>query len=158
MGGGGGGAEGTGVYAPVWFDRNTPEFAFDLTETFFLTWKTEETEAKVRKFEEAKADVIAAWKRGKARELAETAAKELKKKITDKAIKDLATLRDFAAENKVTPIELDPLAKVKMHPGFAPGMPAMYLPGNIPAENVEFADDEMIKSLLDLRDKPKGET
>ena len=76
----------SGVFSPTWFDRNTPEFAFDLKETFFLTWKTEESEAKVRKFEDAKADVAAAWKRLKARELAETAAKDLQKKVTDKGI------------------------------------------------------------------------
>ena len=112
----------------------------------------------MRKFEEAKADVLAAGKRIKARELAEAAAKDLKKKVADKGIKDLATLRDFAAENKVPLIELDPLAKVKMHPGFAPGMPAMYLPGSIPPDKVEFANDEMIKQLLEMLDKPKGET
>ena len=151
-------AEATGVYAPTWFDRNTPEFAFDLTEPFYLTWKTDETEPKVKTFEAAQPEVVAAWKRVKAREFAEKATKDLQKRVTDQGIKDLATLKDFAEKNNIPLVEMDPIAKNKMHPSPVPNMPAFYLPPTIPAEKVEYASNEMIKQILDMRDKSRGET
>jgi hypothetical protein len=147
----------SGVYTPIWFENKSPETAPDLSETFYLTWKTEETEPKQRTFEAAKKDVEAAWKLGKARELAEAAAKDLQKKMADAKITDRAALVAFAANNKIATIDLEPLAKNKFLPNPHPGLPSFYQPPRIPPEKVEFGFG-MTERVLELRDKQLGAT
>jgi len=148
----------TVLYDPLWFENKSPDTQFSSAdEPYYLTWVTDEVDARIRTFEAAKADVLAAWKRDKARELALEAAKKLQKEVRDAAIKDLAVLKDFAAKNKVELIELSPLAKATPHPAVQPGMPPTYMPPNINRDKIQYSTRQMIESILDLRDKPLGE-
>jgi hypothetical protein len=64
---------GLGTYQP--FSSNALEL--DAGFTTYLFWKTEERAAKVPTFSEAREEVVAAWKREKARKLAEKKAQDL---------------------------------------------------------------------------------
>jgi hypothetical protein len=64
---------GLGTYQP--FSSNALEL--DAGFTTYLFWKTEERAVKVPTFAEAKEEVVAAWKRDKARNLAEKKAQDL---------------------------------------------------------------------------------
>ena len=70
-------------------DNMSPEARFlDDSSTFYLTWKTEETKAKIpKKLDNVKDQVVAAWKRQKARDLAQEAANALQKKVRDRRLK-----------------------------------------------------------------------
>src|SRR5262249_12669797 len=72
------------LYDPIWFENQAPTVFSSGDETFYLTWKTEETDARVRSFDAAKKDVEDAWRRLKARELANEAATKLEKDVRDK--------------------------------------------------------------------------
>src|SRR5262249_48384859 len=105
----------------------------------------------------ARKDVEDGWKRHKARELAEEAAKAIQKEIREKGIKDLALLRDFAAQHKIEPVELKPLAKAMKHPSFQPNMPPTYMPPTIEPDKVAYPARDMVNQIVDMRDKPIGE-
>jgi hypothetical protein len=125
---------------------------------FYLAWKFEQVEPKVRTFEEAKADVEKAWKRIKARELAAKAAADLQKELRDKTINNLASLKDFAAQHKIELIEVGPIALRQETPaGMGSGMPT-YMPPPTPRDKVPFGTRDFSVKLMDLRDKPIGET
>lgn len=148
----------TTLFDPLWFENKSPDTSFsNADEPYYLTWITDDVDARIRTFEAAKPDVLAAWKRDKARELADEAAKKLQKEVRDAAIKDLAVLKDFAAKNKVELIELSPLAKVMPQPAVQPGMPPTYMAPNINRDKVEYPTRQMVDQILDLRDKPLGE-
>jgi hypothetical protein len=142
-------------YRPQWFQGEPTAGFTKPEEEFFLAWKTEELEAKVRTFEEAKADVEKAWKRMKARELASKAAEDLQKQVRDKAVKNLATLNDFAAQNKITPVEVGPFALRNETPT---GRSTMYRFPEVTRDKVTFPTPEFAMKLMDLRDKPIGDT
>jgi len=72
-------------------------------------------------------------------------------------LRDRAALKQFAAEHKIEPIELDPLAKIVSRPSTRPGMPPVFFPPSVPADKVEFASRELTAAIVDMRDKPKGE-
>ena len=146
------------LYQPQWFQMMSPSFPASDDTTYFLTWKTDESDAKVpKKWEDVKDKVVAGWKRMKAQKLAADAVNALQKEARDKALRDRAALKQFAAEHKIEPIELDPLAKIVSHPSTRPGMPPVFFGPTIPADKVELASPEMTTAIIDMRDKPKGE-
>src|SRR5205823_1790573 len=79
------------AYRPSWFETKDPSFeSFTKPDDqFFLVWKTEEEAPRVRKFEEARADVERAWRLAKARDLAKKAAEEMQKELRDQTIPNL---------------------------------------------------------------------
>src|SRR5260370_23301610 len=128
-------------YQPLWFPMfMSPETGRTQESTFFLTWKTEEIEAKTpKKLDEVKDKVAAAWKRLKAQKLAADAANALQKEVRDAAIRDKAALAHFALSHKTELIELEPLAKrVGSRPSFQPGLPPSRLPPQTPTDQGDF--------------------
>ncbi|MFL5342546.1 MAG: hypothetical protein ACJ8F7_20560, partial [Gemmataceae bacterium] len=147
-------------FSPLWLENNAPGARYlDESHTYVLTWKTEETDARVPKsLDEVREKVVTAWKQQKARALAEEAANALQKKVRDEGIRDRAKLLDVAKQNNVEPIELEPLARIRPKPTFQPGVGPGYDPPSIPPDKVEYPTTDMLIKILDLRDKPKGET
>jgi hypothetical protein len=125
---------------------------------FYLAWKSEEAAPKVRDFAEAKADVEAAWKRIKARELAAKAAADLQKQLRDKTVNNLASLKDFAAQRKIDLIEIGPIALRQESPAGMGGGMSTYAPPQTPRDKVPFGTGDFCLKLMELRDKPIGET
>jgi hypothetical protein len=148
------------LYRPTWFESKDPSFeSFTKPDDqFFLVWKTEEEAPRIRKFEEARADVERAWRLGKARDLAKKAAEEIQKELRDQTIRNLASLKDFAVKKKIEPIEIGPLSKLVEHPSFQPGQPTQYMRPSVPADKVNYPTLDFAEKIVDLRDKPIGET
>lgn len=159
------------LYAPNWFDGESywfspgPTSFRPIDQEMFVVWKTEETEAKVLPFEQARPEVEKAWKLAKARDLAKAAAEEIVKKfqkrVEEKKLKDLAAieaeLKDFAAEEKLTPIKLEPLPRVASHM-LMPTAGPTYMDGRVSQEQVPYAGPDFSRKLTDMRKKPPGET
>jgi hypothetical protein len=142
-----------------WIGANMPySISAKPEDHFYMAWKSEETAPRVRDFAEAKADAEAAWKRIKARELAAKAAADLQKELRDKTINNLASLKDFAAQHKVDLIEIGPIALRQESPaGMGSGM-STYAPPQTPRDKVPFGTGDFCLKLMELRDKPIGET
>jgi hypothetical protein len=163
---------GSELFAPKWYDAQQRWFSpgpgalTGMDEELFVVWKVEETDAKVRTLEQARADIEMAWKRAKARELAKAAADETAKKfqklVEDKKLKDFAALqaefKDFAAANKFKAIELEPLPLFTMQLAVMPGSPTQYQRGTVSREAVPDATQDFATKLTDMRKKPLGES
>jgi len=65
---------------------------------------------------------------------------------------------DFAKQHKIEPVEVGPLAKINEHPGFAPNQPTQYMRPIVPPDKVNYPTRDFADKLVDLRDKPLGET
>lgn len=165
-------ARASGLFAPIWFDArdqwfSAGPFAFSpMDEPIYLVWKIEETEARVRTFDEVKKEVESAWKWNKARELAKAAADEIAKKfqnrVAEMKLKDLAAieaeLRDFAAQEKLSLIKLDPLPRITVQQSPMAMMGVQYEMGRVSKEAVPDASFDFVLKLTDMRKKPPGET
>ncbi|MCX7699800.1 MAG: hypothetical protein N2039_02890 [Gemmataceae bacterium] len=146
-------------YRVVWFLDNQPTSSFAKPDDeYFLVWKTDEIPARVRKFEEARADVVRAWKLAKARELGRKRAEEWQQQIRDKEINTLAALRDFAAQKQISLVEVGPLARLNEHPPLDVNQPTQYFGPRIPPDKVNYPTEEMVNAIVDLRKKTIGET
>ena len=147
------------AYEAKWVGTSTPYSPFTKPDDhFYLAWKSEEIEPKTRSFEEARADVEKAWKLAKARELAAKAAADLQKQLREKSINNLASLKDFAAQQKLQLIEIGPIALRQEDMGArAQGM-TRYRPPETPRDKVPFGAGDFAVKLMELRDKPIGET
>jgi hypothetical protein len=148
-------------YHATWFQGKDPpreSHVKPAEDEFFLTWKSDEEAPRVRKFEEARADVEQAWKLAKARELARKAAEDVQKELREKAIRNVAQLKDYTAQKKVTPIEVGPLEKLMMQPAQQVMDSMQYMRPRVPADKVAFPTFDFAEKIVDLRDKPIGET
>jgi hypothetical protein len=135
---------------------NPREFPASPDDGKFVFWLTEDRPARVPKYEVAKSLVEAAWRRGKAREMAQAAADKL---LTDvkQAQGDVPKLRDLAAQNGDRNFfELGPMAKRMPVPNPNAGGPRQYQPPTIPQEKIAFPSDDLMNGLLDLRKQPRG--
>jgi hypothetical protein len=151
-------SDSTALYDPQWFENRAPSpFFGSADDIYYLTWKTDESDARIRSFDAARKEVEEAWRQLKARELAKQAAESLQKDVRGEAVKDLARLRDFASQRKIEPVELNPMARAMVHPALQPGMPQTYMSPSIGPDKVQYPSREMYKDILDLRDKPIGE-
>jgi hypothetical protein len=146
------------MYQPNWLNGNDPAFGSFKDDEFFLYWKTEELPAKERSFEAARADVEKAWRLNKARELANKAAEAMQAELKQKAIRDRAALNDFALGHGRTIIEVGPIAKLNERLARQPGEVTQYSAPTVPREKIAYPSADMAEKLVDLRDKPIGES
>src|SRR5581483_5687951 len=168
------------VYRPEFYPDRAPDpnvNRFRDPEPVFLTWRTEEKPARSVAFREAMPEVIAAWKRARARELAktraETIAKELQKAGTTSEFQIRQRLNQTQAElqGDLKPADAKALEKVRRFalPDVAPLAPAdrmnvaaMTAPeslrpfGLAPSQDIPYPTREMVKALLEERTKPVG--
>ena len=125
----------------------------------FAVWRTEEFKARIRPFEEVKAEVVRAWKLGKAREQIVADTKGLREKA--EATKgDPKALRDLAAASKASVIELNDVARLvpdamSMVPVARGG--GGYRPYSLPQGTVIYPTSEMLTTLLEFRNKSVGD-
>jgi hypothetical protein len=141
-------------------------------DPMFLAWRTEERPARGRSFEEARADVVAAWKRRKARDLAKAEAERVAaavQALPDGASADVVRqrLRDLQAELQAK--VADPKAKdrVKLFPvqdvseiqvgpdlTMAGGGGALRAFRLAPTADLPYPTAELQKALLEKRTEP----
>jgi hypothetical protein len=146
-------------YRVVWFLENQPFTSFAKPDDeYFLVWKTDEVPSRIRKYEEAREDVIRAWKLAKARDLAAKKAEELQTQIRERDIVTLAALRDFAAQRMIPIIEVGPVAPMNEHPALDVNQPTQYFGPTIPPDKVNFPTERMVNAIVDMRKKTVGET
>jgi hypothetical protein len=152
-----------GTYQPMWFQMRQPQpqsstfaSAGSNDDVYFLTWKTEEKDAHVRTLDQARDDVIKAWRWQKARELADQAAKKLEIQARETR-GNLASLKDLAARQKIDLIELGPMAKRMQQPALDPRSPVQYMSYRIPLDKINYPG-KLAEQLLDMRTKEPGDT
>ncbi|HEV3145217.1 MAG TPA: hypothetical protein VGZ47_15105 [Gemmataceae bacterium] len=148
-----------GLYQPTWFQSSGPSPGpFNAIDTaYYLAWKTEEVESKMRTFDKARDDVVKAWRWQRARDLAKKAAEQWQEKARESK-GNLAVLKDLAAQTKAELIELGPMAKINMQPALNPLQPPQYGPYQIPRDKIHYPSAAMSNDLLDLRTKDLGTT
>jgi hypothetical protein len=145
-----------GLYQPSWFEFREPSRFSTNDDVYYLTWKTEEVDAKVRTFDKARDDVEKAWRWQRARDLAKQAAEQWEAKARETK-GNLAALKDLAAQSKVDLMELGPMAKENLQPQLNPLQPPQYGRYQIPRDKINYPGD-MVDKLLDLRTKDLGAT
>src|SRR5579864_6904125 len=113
-----------GLFQPTWFQSSGPSPGpFGATDTaYYLAWKTEEVDAKVRTWDKARDDVEKAWRWTRARDLARQAAEQMQDKVRETK-GNQAALKDFAAQSKADLLELGPMAKENLQPQLNPLQP-----------------------------------
>jgi hypothetical protein len=139
----------------------------------YYWWRTEDILPKTPKYEKAKPEVVEAWKRLQARDLAKKEAERLQD-LVKKAQGDPQKLRDIAAQaGNLEYFDLGPIAQympqinptamgeisrdyATLRPGITPEQVAQIY--HIPADRIAYPDGDMVKTLLDLREKQKGAT
>jgi hypothetical protein len=148
-----------GVYEPKWLNGQDPaSVTLRAEDKAFLYWKSDEESAKERTFDAAKVDVEKAWKLGKARDLAQKAADELQKQVQEKGLKELPQLRDFAEAQNRPLIEVGPISKLEASPSQSPQQATQYHGPMIPSDKVAYPTADFAEKLVDMREKPIGET
>ncbi len=146
------------LYQPKWLSGEPSNEIRESTDKYYLFWKTDEEPAKERTFEAAKADVEKAWKLNKARDLAQKAAEDLQKQIQEKSIRELPALRDFALAQKRDLVEIGPISKLTEAPAMSPQQPTVYRLPSIPQDKVTYPTPDFAQKIVDLHDKPIGQT
>jgi hypothetical protein len=146
-----------GLYQPTWFEFREPSRFSTNDEVYYMTWKTEEVDAKVRTFDKARDDVEKAWRWIRARDLAKQAADQWEAKARETK-GNLAALKDLAAQSKVDLIELGPMAKENLQPQLNPTQPPQYGRYQIPRDKINYPSATMLDQLLDMRAKDLGST
>ncbi|HEX4591777.1 MAG TPA: hypothetical protein VH120_17705, partial [Gemmataceae bacterium] len=139
----------------------------------FYWWRTEDLPPKTPKFEKAKAEVVEAWKKIQARELAKKEADRILVTV-QKTPRAAPNLRDVALQNGNRDyFELPPIAQYMpqlmptqmgglvrnygtLRPGMSPEQIAQVY--QIPPDRIAYPDADMVQRLLDLRKHPAGET
>ncbi|VTS07095.1 hypothetical protein [Tuwongella immobilis] len=148
------------TYDARWYPNNQPPSMVVPNQQLFLAWRTEDTPPKTLTFDEAKPQVIAAWKFDKARDLAEKAAKALADEA--KAIaSDKAKLRDLGdrvkREYTGTWFEIGPVAELNQDPSLSPDSGITFSPYSLPFD-VNSPRTDTVQKLLGIKDKPIGES
>jgi hypothetical protein len=139
----------------------------------FYWWRSEDVPPRTPKYEKAQSEVVEAWKRLRARDLAKKEADRLQD-LVKRAQGDAPKLRDIAAQNgnfeyfdlgpialympQINPTAMGEVSRdyATIRPGITPEQVAQVY--HIPADRVAYPDGEMVKTLLDLREKEKGAT
>lgn len=163
----------TGVYRPDFYETPNPAVnPYAEPEPVFLTWRTEEKAARSVAFQEARAEVKAAWVRAKARELAKARAEviantlrtgsatslwEIERELNDQRYAVLGLTTDPKAQEKVKRFALRDVAPLvpsndpqAMMMGQGGGMQRFHL---APSPNIPYPTRDMAKELLDNRTK-----
>lgn len=165
----------TGLYRPEFYPDAAPNPAagpFGEPDPVFLTWRTEEKQPRPVAFQEARAEVKAAWVRAKAREVARmradviantlrtgtaTSLWEIEKELNDQRYAVVALNPDPKAQEKVKRFALRDVAPLTpsddrqaMLMGQGGGLQRFHL---TPSANIPYPTREMEKELLDNRTK-----
>jgi hypothetical protein len=142
---------GIGLYTPQTF------FTGDTSGKTYLYWRTEDIPARTPRFDKARAEVVEAWKRLQARELARKEAEHLAD-LARRAQGDVQKLRDLAAQHNGREFfELGPMARKVPQPNPL-GTGRQYQDPTIPSDKIAYAGAELLQKLLDLRKDVKGTT
>ena len=166
----------TGVYRPEFYPdaQPRPELAmFRDPEPVFLTWRTEEKAARPVPFNEARPEVIAAWKRLRAREIAKTRAETIAAQIQKRGTTSEYTIRQDLNDQAgvLRGQTAEPKAQEKIRrfalPDVAPLAPpdrndltgaadreALRPFGLTASPDIPYPTREMVRALLDERTKP----
>lgn len=157
-------------------DQSTNQTGRDYTKPIHIAWKIEDVEAKIYdRFDnispEMRAEVIRAWKFEKARGLAKTAAEEFAVKARDLAKKELIEAKNEDAFVKglkelyrkdnytsVPPVTIAMLKKTGALPAGHIDSSVRYEGPNINNKQLVFPPDNLASQLLEVRNKPLGET
>jgi hypothetical protein len=177
----------------ILFRRFAPEFFADQSQTAapdgvfvphkfvtgfneakqFYWWRTDDVPAKTPKYDRVRAEVVEAWKRLQARDLAKKEADRLQD-LVKRAQGDQAKLRDLAAQNggreyfdlgpiaqympQINPTAMGEISRdyATIRPGITPEQVAQIY--HVTADKVAYPDGEMVQTLLNLREKEKGAT
>jgi hypothetical protein len=139
----------------------------------FYWWRTEDVPARTPPYAKARPEVVAAWQKIQARELAKKEADRILEAV-NKTPREAANLRDAAAQSggreyfdlgpmalwmpQLNPTAMGGLSRTynTVQPGMTPDQIAQVY--HIPADKVAYPDPDMVKKLLDLREKAKGAT
>jgi hypothetical protein len=127
-------------------------------DTTYMLWRVEDREPKVHPFDQVRPQVLAAWKRIQARELARAEAEKL---ATQAKGMDAQKLRDLAAQVSPRPlIELSEMAMKNRQMTPTAG-PAQYEPPTISRSRIAYPGDnisELTTKVMDLRKQEPGAT
>jgi hypothetical protein len=170
-------ANGGPVFTPRWYPGGTPPTPgvagmLELDQSVYLAWKTADEEARVVPLEAVRPQVVEAWRRQKARGLAEAEAKAVAA-----AAKGLGTnypaVKDLAAQHGLPkPFELGPVARWLVDTGAQASPMSRYkqftldpklfpypLPGGQSNPFTgESPDRQTVEELLKLKDQQPGAT
>ncbi len=161
----------SGLYKPQPYPQNT--LLPIPGESVLLVWRTAEQQAEVPRdpnAPEVKAKVVAAWRKLKARELAQKDAEELAQKCQglgtsflqiDQKLRDIRAefagkFADPAAKERVTYFEVDDVAPVVSQNLPTGGMPRQQVgPFNLtPTANIPYPSAKMQDELVKAKDRP----
>jgi hypothetical protein len=120
--------------------------------TTYLSWRTEDEPAKVIPFEEARPRVEAAWRFGKARELARAEAERIAKEAQGTKGDALRTLTEAAKQLGKSLFALDGVARLKRVPTPSAGFDTRYTTYRVPEDKVEYPSGDFVDDLLALKD------
>ncbi|MBA4066579.1 MAG: hypothetical protein C0501_23315 [Isosphaera sp.] len=180
----GGRAPATGTYVASPYPGDAPPSEFDLLrdKPHYLVWRTDEKPSAPRSYGEAKADVVLAWKRQKARELARAKAEQLAEAVRkgdggasepvlvqnleDAAARLRAEFKDPKAQARVEPFLIRGVAPLSTVPDPAAGRGLFEFliptprgavqPFALPAsENLRYPTPDMEKALIADRTKER---
>jgi len=143
-----------GLYAPQTF---IPKAFNNVTdEKTFVFWRTEDVPSRTPTFAKARPEVVEAWKRQQARDLAKKAAEKLAD-LAKQTQGDAQRLRDLAVQQGNREyFELGPMARKNSSPSPQPGFGQQYQNATIPPERIPYAGDDLLQRVLGLRNDPKG--
>jgi hypothetical protein len=82
----------------------------------------------------------------------------MQKDLREKAIRNLAQLKDYAVQKKITSIEIGPLEKLMVQPAQQVMDSIQYTRPQVQRDKVAFPTFDFAEKIVDLRDKPIGET
>jgi hypothetical protein len=143
-----------GLYAPQRFIPRA--FGNTTDEKTFLFWRTEDVPSRTPTFAKARPEVVEAWKRQQARDLAKKAAEKLAD-LAKQTQGDAQKLRDLAVQQGNREyFELGPMARKNSAPSPQPGYGQQYQNATIPPERIPYAGDDLLQRVLGLRNDPKG--
>jgi hypothetical protein len=139
----------------------------------YYWWRTEDVPARTPKYDKVRGEVVEAWKRLQARDLAKKEADRLQD-LVKRAQGDPAKLRDIAAQNggreyfdlgpiaqympQINPTAMGEISRdyATIRPGITPEQVALIY--HVTADKVAYPDGDMVQTLLNLREKEKGAT
>ncbi len=152
-------------------DRS-PMALFEENRTQYVYWRTEDIGAKKTTLNAARPAVVAAWKRGKARELALARANRMADTIRARPssepllltadigqlyyeFKEKEASKNPKADQRTVRFTINGVCPLVLQPGMQFGQPPQLAPFMLsPSENMPYPTLDMEKQLLETRDKP----